>query len=260
MECMKKVFQKIEMFAITRKKAGWDCLRHYEILANGCIPLFLNIENCPKNILSLFPKNIILETNKFYYSISNKNITDLTREEITQYNKYKNLLFEYTRNNLTTISISKYILNKNNLDKCNNILFLSGNTNPDYLRCLTLHGFKSLFKNKCHDYPKIRHLYKNENIDYQNLYGRGMTYTNLLDQSYHDDIKNLTIEIDIKQKKYDLIIYGSLHRGLPFYDLVNKTYSKNEIILLCGEDTHICDLSKFKNHNIFLREYDKFIT
>ncbi len=27
-------------FAITKKKAGWDCLRHYEILANGCIPLF----------------------------------------------------------------------------------------------------------------------------------------------------------------------------------------------------------------------------
>ncbi len=27
-------------YAVTCKKAGWDCLRHYEILANGCIPYF----------------------------------------------------------------------------------------------------------------------------------------------------------------------------------------------------------------------------
>ena len=29
-------------FAITMRKAGWDCMRHYEIMANGCITLFLN--------------------------------------------------------------------------------------------------------------------------------------------------------------------------------------------------------------------------
>ena len=28
------------LFALTYKKAGWDCLRHYEILANGCILYF----------------------------------------------------------------------------------------------------------------------------------------------------------------------------------------------------------------------------
>jgi hypothetical protein len=36
---------KKSYFAITTKKCGWDCMRHYEILANGCIPYFLNIEN-----------------------------------------------------------------------------------------------------------------------------------------------------------------------------------------------------------------------
>lgn len=25
-------------FAVSSKKAGWDCLRHYEIIAAGCIP------------------------------------------------------------------------------------------------------------------------------------------------------------------------------------------------------------------------------
>jgi len=28
------------IFALSYKKAGWDSLRHYEILMNGCIPLF----------------------------------------------------------------------------------------------------------------------------------------------------------------------------------------------------------------------------
>ena len=40
------------IFALTYKKLGWDSLRHYEILMNGCIPLFLNIEKCPEKILT----------------------------------------------------------------------------------------------------------------------------------------------------------------------------------------------------------------
>ena len=44
------------IFALTYKKAGWDCFRHYEILMNGCIPLFFNIEDCPKSILKTLPK------------------------------------------------------------------------------------------------------------------------------------------------------------------------------------------------------------
>jgi hypothetical protein len=31
-----------------QKKGGWDCLRHYEIIGNGCMPYFENIEKCPK--------------------------------------------------------------------------------------------------------------------------------------------------------------------------------------------------------------------
>lgn len=35
-------------FAITTKRAGWDCLRHYEIAANGCIPCFRDLDKKPK--------------------------------------------------------------------------------------------------------------------------------------------------------------------------------------------------------------------
>jgi hypothetical protein len=31
-------------FAITTKRAGWDCLRHYEIAANACVPCFRQLD------------------------------------------------------------------------------------------------------------------------------------------------------------------------------------------------------------------------
>ena len=73
-------------FATTTKKGGRDCMRHYEILANGCIPYFPNIENCPINTMALLPKNLILEGNNLYNSIKHKNIGDLTETEISECN------------------------------------------------------------------------------------------------------------------------------------------------------------------------------
>ena len=47
-------------FAHTKKKkAGWDCMRHYEILANGCIPIFENIDSIPPNTMTNFPKKFL---------------------------------------------------------------------------------------------------------------------------------------------------------------------------------------------------------
>ena len=34
-------------FGITMKRGGWDCLRHYEIAANGAVPCFRNLQDKP---------------------------------------------------------------------------------------------------------------------------------------------------------------------------------------------------------------------
>jgi hypothetical protein len=88
-------------YGVTMKKAGWDCMRHYEILGNYCIPYFVGLEDCPKNTLVNFPKELLLEgrelTNNFdelkYFSILDE-------------------LFNYTKNNLTTKNLATYILSK----------------------------------------------------------------------------------------------------------------------------------------------------
>jgi hypothetical protein len=52
------------LFGVTVKKGGWDCLRHYEIMANGCIPLFLDIEQCPASTMPFLPKYELRMVNK----------------------------------------------------------------------------------------------------------------------------------------------------------------------------------------------------
>jgi hypothetical protein len=47
-------------FARTRKKAGWDCLRHYEIMAAGTLPYFERLEECPSRTMELLPKSELL--------------------------------------------------------------------------------------------------------------------------------------------------------------------------------------------------------
>jgi len=246
-------------FATTIKKGGWDCLRHYEIMANGCIPYFPNIENCPVNTMALLPKNLIIEGNKLYEKYKNRNINELLSDEFNECTDLAQKFVDYTRLNLTTNKITEYILNKSNNKTAKKILFLSEDPDPDYLRCLTLHGFKTIFGESCHDYPIIKHLYKMNNYNYSNLYGKGITYTNLLERNLHNDNFDKTIKEDIINKKYDLIVYGSYHRGTPFFDLVTKYYDPSKVIFLCGQDIGDCCHDSHiellnKGFNVFVRE------
>lgn len=248
---------KKSYFAITRKKGGWDCMRHYEILANNCIPFFIDIEYCPQYIMYLLPKELFIQANALYINkFKCKNINELTEQDINEYNILQKKILEHTKTHLTTRKMASYILNTTNFINISKILYLSGDTSPDYLRCVTLHGFKLLFGENCHDYPKVPHIYKSNSINYSILYGKGITYTNLLESNLHNEKLDDTVVEDIKKKYYDIVIYGSYHRGMPFYDLVYKIYNPNEIILLCGEDTHRCDYYKYlqKGHNVFVRE------
>lgn len=91
----------VAYYGKTWKKAGWDCVRHYEILANGCIPYFFDIDNCPSNTMVNFPKDIIKETNKY----AHKSIIH------PDYDKINNELINYTIKNLTTKVLADKIIN-----------------------------------------------------------------------------------------------------------------------------------------------------
>lgn len=88
-------------FGITVKKEGWDCLRHYEILANGCIPYFKDIEDCPVGTMVNFPKEILKEIR---LKIDNQQAISNG-----EYQNYVEKLLNFTKENLTTESIVKLI-------------------------------------------------------------------------------------------------------------------------------------------------------
>jgi hypothetical protein len=53
-------------------------------MANGCIPVFPNIENCPVKTMSLLPKDLFVQGNLLFYKYKIINI-DL-----------KQLMFDFT--------------------------------------------------------------------------------------------------------------------------------------------------------------------
>jgi len=47
------------------KKAGWDSLRTLEIMANGCLPIFLDLDKCHAQTCIQLPKAELLEVLKY---------------------------------------------------------------------------------------------------------------------------------------------------------------------------------------------------
>jgi hypothetical protein len=88
-------------YGVTMKKAGWDCMRHYEILGNYCVPYFVGLEDCPKNTLANLPKELLLEA---------KDLAGNFEEQ--KYFSILNELFDYTKNNLTTKNLAKYVIER----------------------------------------------------------------------------------------------------------------------------------------------------
>jgi len=48
----------------TMRKGGWDCCRHYEILAAGALLYFVGLEACPPRTLHFLPKDTLLEARR----------------------------------------------------------------------------------------------------------------------------------------------------------------------------------------------------
>lgn len=88
-------------YGVTMKKAGWDAMRHYEILGNYCMPYFIGLEDCPEGTLANLPKDLLFEGKKLAESF-----------EESKYFRILDEMFTYTQNNLTTKHIANYIISK----------------------------------------------------------------------------------------------------------------------------------------------------
>ena len=58
------------LFAVTTKKAGWDCLRHYEILASQCLPIFLGSTVIPMSTMVEWDRELQEKVNNLWQDFS----------------------------------------------------------------------------------------------------------------------------------------------------------------------------------------------
>ena len=99
---------KESLFGTTFKKAGWDCMRHYEILACGCIPLFVDLDQCPKNTMTFLPKELIKSSNKVYHILRNyQSFEQISQAEKDICNGYIRDLLQHTREKLTNEKMAR---------------------------------------------------------------------------------------------------------------------------------------------------------
>ena len=79
------------IFATTVKKAGWDCMRHYEILSSLTLLYFPNIENKPKLTMNYFPLKLQIEVNNLFIKLLTNHENVDTVENIRSSNYSKNI-------------------------------------------------------------------------------------------------------------------------------------------------------------------------
>lgn len=243
-------------FAVTCRKGGWDCLRHYEILANGCIPYFVDLDKCDAQTMYFLPRELILEA-MHLEGVSYLQI-DHTKFDVARYHRILEQLLAYTKEHLTTKKMAEYLLRMVGYFPGKKVLFISYYGPEDYLNVLTLIGLKEALGDLVVDVPKIEPIYKGFPNGHK-LYGKGMSYTQILEDL---PIDRTAIEKRISQREFDLIIYGSIHQGvkngLLFHDLVQRVYAPEKIVYLCGEDIHHCEyLTYIQSSPFFLREFQE---
>lgn len=269
---------KRSLFVITYKKAGWDCLRHYEILATGSLPLFVNIKHCPQQALSIHPKSLYklilkfpgLEINahktKTQVYAFDKLSLEMKRFDRRLYSALTSALLYYTRNVLSTKAIAQYVLNtmyKNSHGLINSphpksILYLTHKDHDmdkgDYMTDFLLHGLQEILGQKTIlDFPSRDCLYKHFPLFNESnylaarmkMYGMGFSYGAKIDVFAGTIDRNMEeVKQNIIGRKYDIIILGSGHRDgwaskLFFWDLVCKHYHRLEVGFVDGGDDHL---------------------
>ena len=93
---------EVSLYGVTHKKGGWDCMRHLEVMANKCLPLFRDIEECSQHIMVDYRKDLIAEI------LTHLKNSIMTKEK---YDMYCKDIYEHVAKNQTTIAQAKRIVN-----------------------------------------------------------------------------------------------------------------------------------------------------
>jgi hypothetical protein len=92
-------------YGITTKRAGWDCLRHYELAANGCVLCFRDLDLKP---ITCAPHGLN-ESNCIIYHDFDDLKSKIDKIDLSDYAQMQNMTYNWINNN-STIARAKQFL------------------------------------------------------------------------------------------------------------------------------------------------------
>lgn len=103
-------------FALTCKKGGWDCMRHYEIISQGALPYFVDVDHSPIQTMPLIDRNFCKEVRSLidieynlWEGIDLKILSEI--KDINKYEYLSNLIRSKAKDLYSTEALGKYIVN-----------------------------------------------------------------------------------------------------------------------------------------------------
>lgn len=220
-------------FAHTWKKGGWDCMRHLEIIASGCIPVFRDIGKCPIYTMIAYPKTLLeaIETN---YSMFDKDA----------YRAHLGELREHFMSFLTCGQTMKLLWKacRSDLSFPRKILFIDDDVpkKPDYLAIMTLVGLYEAWgeTSKIHVPFPVNYLFDDfsKAIFNPRWHGKGFTYTRCVSARARQKCPRLKRRIMKHIESYDLIVYGEISRSSVLVKKIASRVPKKRLWLIHGRD------------------------
>jgi hypothetical protein len=128
-------------YAFTWKKAGWDCMRHYEILAAGALPYFTDLSDAPPGVMPGFPRDLVLQAMALPGVDGAAGTIDFAAFPKAEYERLRQAIRAVTTHQLTTTAVAQRVLRTVGVGGSPpppRVLFLSGSVTPDYMRWVPL--------------------------------------------------------------------------------------------------------------------------
>lgn len=96
------------LFGVTMCKSGWDCLRHYEILAARCVPWFIDLDGCPELTCTTLPKQELKRVNEMIRTYGAEAM--MTGVHRNEYDDLRNTIDDMALRDCTTEAMARYVL------------------------------------------------------------------------------------------------------------------------------------------------------
>lgn len=263
------------MFALTMKKAGWDCQRHYEILANGCLPLFVDWDLIPDSICTFLPSELLSQLlhwpglrlpardrpgpwyqDGHVHEHAGYDPVILTAQA-SLYDRVATELLSYTRSHLTCRAMASYIMRTIRLQtgsSSDRVLWVAGPARGEYLGDLMHVGFKKVLGERLVEYPGTSYLYEPADRNAGRLYGRGFSYAGAL-ENY-----SMNAVTDPLADTYEWLVFARPWKDTEDVELrrrlLERYRDKTRVVFLMGDDrTKTEQLQEFSQRGIvFCRE------